>query len=257
MSINPVSRNQNRTAFGHNNPWADSPYSNAKKFIVAGSTAVGAFAGMACHAKYKGYSLNPKKIFGTSLKPKDIYNKIKKSYWNKIDFDDGPVISIGAGSCLGGLAGGYLIDKDKENRKAKKREAFLQMTNITLPIVFTVKMSEWGHKLGNKYWDKSRTKGLETFRTKLPQGIFAMTGLFAGVFTANVVANKINELIFHQGKGRPVQASDFSAHLDDFCVTARQISKSKLTDYIQKLVPIALMIAGNEVGNTTVENADS
>jgi len=248
MNISPINSNRNTpTAFGHNNPWADSPYDNKKKIIVALTTAAGALGGMACHAKYKGYSLAPKKMF----------KSWKNSYWNKIDFDDGPVITIGAGSCLGGLAGGYLIDKDRENRKAKKRETLLQMTNITLPIVFTVQLSRLGHKLGNKYWDKSRPKEFQTFRTKLPQGVFALTGLFGGVFTANIVANKINEKIFHQGKGRPVQATDFSAHLDDFCVTARQISKAKLTDYIQKLVPIALMIAGNEVGNTCVENADS
>ncbi len=244
MNINHV-QTYNNITFGHNNPWADSPYDNRKKYIVAGTTALGALTGMACHAKYKGYSLNPKKMF----------KNIKNSYWNKIDFDDGPVITIGAGSCLGGLIGGYIIDKNKENRKAKKREALLQITNISLPIISTVWMSNQGEKLGKRYFEKSNTK--ETFRTKTPRAIFAMVGLFGGVFAANIIANKINEKIFHQGKGRPVQASDFSAHLDDFCVAARQISKAKITDYIQKLVPFALMVAGNEVGNTTVENADS
>jgi len=245
MNVSPIK--QNKISFGHNNPWADSPYDNKKKAIVAGTTALGALAGMACHAKYKGYSLNPKRMF----------KNINKSYWNKIDFDDGPVITIGAGSCLGGLAGGYIIDKDRENRKAKKREAFLQITNISLPILTTVHLGKLGEKIGNKYWDKGRPEKLQTYRTKLPKGAFALTGLFGGVFLANIIANKINEFIFHQGKGRPVQATDFSAHLDDFCVTARQISKSKITDYVQKLVPFALMIAGNEIGNTCVENADS
>ncbi len=244
MNIIPIKQN---ISFGHNNPWSDSPYDNKKKAIVAGTTALGVFTGMACHAKYKGFSLNPKRMF----------RNINKSYWKKIDFDDGPVITIGAGSCLGGLAGGYLIDKDRENRKAKKREALLQITNISLPILTTVHLGKLGEKIGNKYWDKNRPEKLQTYRTKLPKGVFALSGLFGGVFLANIVANKINEFIFHQGKGRPVQASDFSAHLDDFCVTARQVSKSKITDYVQKLVPFALMVAGNEIGNTTVENADS
>ena len=247
MQISPININSNKTTFGHNNPWADSPYDNKQKRTVLYTTALGAFAGMACHAKYKGYSLNPKKMF----------KNIKNSYWGKVKFDDAPVITIGAGSCLGGLAGGYLIDKDKENRKAKKREALLQMTNISLPIIFTVYLAKLGKHLGNKYWDKGRAKELETFRTKIPQAASAMFGLFAGVFTANVVANKINEHLFHQGKGRPVQASDFSAHLDDFCVAGQQISDAKIITAISRLVPIALMIAGNEVGNTTVENADS
>ena len=102
MNINHV-QTYNNITFGHNNPWTDSPYDNRKKYIVAGTTALGALTGMACHAKYKGYSLNPKKMF----------KNIKNSYWNKIDFDDGPVITIGAGSCLGGLIGGYIIDKNK------------------------------------------------------------------------------------------------------------------------------------------------
>lgn len=247
MQLNPININSTNPKFGHNNPWADSPYDNKQKRTVLYTTALGAFAGMACHAKYKGYSLNPARMF----------KNIKNSYWGKVKFDDAPVITIGAGSCLGGLTGGYLIDKDKENRKSKKREALLQMTNITLPIVFTTRMAKWGQLLGNKYWDESRPKNLQTFRTKVPQGIFAMAGLFAGVFTANVVANKINEKIFHQGKGRPVQASDFSAHLDDFCVAAQQIHDGGIVKAVSRLVPIALMIAGNEVGNTTVENADS
>lgn len=247
MQISPININSNITSFGHNNPWADSPYDNKQKRTVLYTTALGAFAGMACHAKYKGFSLNPKKMF------KDI----KNSYWAKVKFDDAPVITIGAGSCLGGLAGGYMIDKDKENRKAKKREALLQMTNISLPIIFTVYLAKLGKHLGNKYWDKGRATELQTFRTKLPQAATAMLGLFAGVFTANIVANKINEHIFHQGKGRPVQASDFSAHLDDFCVAGQQISDAKIIKGISRLVPLALMVAGNEVGNTTVENADS
>ena len=247
MKLSPINVNRKDTSFGHNNPWADSPYDNKQKRFVVYTTAIGAFAGMACHAKYKGYSLNPKRMF----------KNIKNSYWGKVEFDDKPVIIIGAGSCLGGLAGGYMIDNDKENRKAKLRETLLQMTNISLPIIFTTRLAKWGQNIGNKYWDNNRPKELHTYRTKIPQGIFAMIGLIAGVFTANVVANKFNEHLFHQGKGRPVQASDFSAHLDDMCVAARQVSNSKLTDYIQKLVPIALMVAGNEVGNTTVENADS
>ena len=246
MQINPTNINS-KIMFGHNNPWADSPYNNRKKRIVAGTTALGVLAGMACHAKYKGYSLNPKKMF----------TNIKNSYWSKIKFDDAPVITIGAGSCLGGLAGGYYIDKDKENRKAKKRESLLQIINISLPIIFTKYLGELGEFIGNKYWDKGRAKQFRTYRTKLPQGVFAIAGLFAGVFTANIVANKINELIFRQGKGRPVQASDFSAHLDDFCVAANLISDAKPIYWISRLVPVALMIAGNEVGNTTVENADS
>ena len=247
MQIYPANIANKNNAFGHNNPWADSPYKRKQQVIIGLTTAAGVLAGMACHAKYKGYSLSPKKMF----------KNISNSYWGKIKFDDVPVITIGAGSCLGGLAGGYLIDKNKENRKAKKRETLLQMTNISLPIIFTEYFGFLGEKLGNKYFDNNRPKSQHTLRTKIPKGVSAIAGLFLGVFTANIVANKINEKIFHQGKGRPVQASDFSAHLDDFCVAANLISDARPIFWISRLVPAALMIAGNEVGNTTVANADS
>ncbi len=248
MRVNAVNINVNKNmSFGHTSPWSDSPYDKKKQVIVASTTAVGALAGMAALAKHEGYSLNPKRMF----------KNIKKSFWATREFNATPIISIGAGSCVGGLAGGYIIDKDKENRKAKKREALLQITNISLPIIFTVQFAKMGQRLGNKYWDNNRPKELFTYRTKLPQGISAILGLFAGVFTANIVANKINEKLFHQGKGRPVQASDFSAHLDDFCSAAQQISNANFVQLISRVVPFALMIAGNEVGNTSVENADS
>ena len=114
-----------------------------------------------------------------------------------------------------------MVDHDKENRKAKKREAILQMANISVPIIFVVYAAKAGKKIGQKYLEKGLK---ETIRTKLSKAAGGIAGLFAGVYTANIIGNKINEKIFNRGKGRPVQASDFSAHLDDFCVAAQQIS---------------------------------
>ena len=48
-----------------------------------------------------------------------MFKNIKKSYLGTVKYEIKEVIGIGAGSCLGGLAGGYLIDKNKENRKGK------------------------------------------------------------------------------------------------------------------------------------------
>lgn len=248
MQVSPIKINSKNQSFGHTTPWTDSPYDRPKQVIVGLSTAAGVCTSMALLAKHEGYSLAPKKMF----------KNFKKSWFKNTEFcDEKPVIAIGAGSCAGGLAGGYIIDKNKENRKAKLRETLLQIVNISLPIVFTIQLGNLGEKLGNKYWDKNRPEKLQTYRTKLPKAGAAIAGLFAGVFCANIIANKINEHLFHQGKGRPVQASDFSAHLDDFVVAAKQINENKFTDFLSRLIPFALMIAGNEVGNTTVGNADS
>ena len=245
MQIRPVYLNGNNQTFKHTTPWADSPYNKKEQVFVGLTTAAGVIVSMALLAKHEGYSLSPKKVFGN----------FKKSWFKNTEFcDEKPVITIGVGSCAGGLAGGFIIDKDKENRKAKLRETLLQIVNISLPIIFTVNAAKLGKKLGKKYFDKGAK---ETLRTKLPKAIGGIIGLFAGVFSANIIANKINEHLFHQGKGRPVQASDFSAHLDDFVVAAKQINDNKFSDFLSRLIPFALMIAGNEVGNTTVANADS
>ncbi len=244
MSIQPININtQSKPSFGHNNPWADSPYKKSEQVLIAGTTALGVLGSMALLAKGEGHSIKPSKIF-----------KSIKSYWSKVEFDEKPVIGIGAGSCLGGFVGGCIVDKDKENRKAKMREALLQIFNISVPIIFVVTAAKLGKKVGQKFFEKGAT---ETFRTKIPKAIGGIAGLFAGVFSANIIANKINEKVFNRGKGRPVQASDFSAHLDDFCVAAQQIHDGKFVHAISRFVPIALMIAGNEVGNTSVENVDS
>lgn len=244
MSIQPININtQQKPSFGHDNPWSDSPYNRNEQAVVAATTALGVLGSMALLAKHDGYSLSPKKIF----------SNYKRSWLYKVEFDEKPVITLGAGSCLGGLVGGCMIDKDKENRKAKLREALLQIANISVPIIFVVYAAKMGKKVGQKL--EKGTK--ETFRTKIPKALGGIAGLFAGVFSANIIANKINEKVFHRGKGRPVQASDFSAHLDDFCVAAQQIHDGAFVHWISRLVPAALMIAGNEVGNTSTANVDN
>ena len=50
MNISPINNvNSAKPVFGHNNPWADSPYNTNKKVIVAVTTALGTLGGMACH----------------------------------------------------------------------------------------------------------------------------------------------------------------------------------------------------------------
>ncbi len=238
MNISPVNINRQRTSFGHGNPWSESTYNTKEKALVAGTTALGVAASLALLAKHAKYSLNPKKMF----------KNFKKSYLYKAPYDEPEIITMGIGSCLGGLAGGYMIDKNKENRKAKWKEALMQVANVSVPIIFVARFAKAGKYLGKRFLEKQ--KGAETYRTKIPKAIAALTGLFTGVYVSNIFANWVNEKIFNQGKGRPVQLSDFSAHLDDFCLAARQVDdKNPLIHKITMLIPAALMVAGNEVGN--------
>lgn len=64
-------------------------------------TVLGTAASCALLAKKSGYSLNPAKML----------KNIKKSFLANVKFHDKEVITIGAGSCIGGLAGGYMVDK--------------------------------------------------------------------------------------------------------------------------------------------------
>lgn len=239
MNVSPVNFNDNvKPSFGHGFSWSESTYSTKEKALVAATTTLGVLGSLAILAKCAKYSLNPKKMF----------KNFKGSYLYKAPYDEPEIIAIGAGSCLGGLAGGFMIDKDKRNRKAKLQEALLQIANVSLPIIFVARMAKGGMALGQKFFEKR--PNATTYRSKIPKAIGAMIGLFTGVWVSNIVANKINEKIFRQGKGRPVQLSDFSAHVDDFCMAARQIDdKSKWIHKITMCIPLALLVPGNEVGN--------
>ena len=114
MNITPINyshnypkvNSNNELSFGHGNNFLASDYSIGQKAVVVASTALGVAASMAVLAKKGGYSVKPK----NSLKN-------MKKFISNVHYDDWKkIVTIGAGSCLGGLAGGYLIDKNKENR---------------------------------------------------------------------------------------------------------------------------------------------
>lgn len=224
MNISPI--NYHSPEFKHFGEAEQNgqPYSKKQKLIIAGMSAVGTAASCAILAKRAGYSLNPSKIF--NLK------NIKNSYLAKVKYHDEQVIPIGVGSILGGLAGGYMVDKDSNARKEKRREALMQVGNVSIPILTVDFLSE---KLG-KYGKVAKTCG-------------AVAGIFAGVYLANIIMNRVNNFIFNKKEGRDMKLTDFSAHVDDAVVAASYVSSSPIVDKIARIIPIALMIPGNEVGN--------
>lgn len=225
-NVCPITQKQ---SFGHSHSAAkESTYKPSQKAFIACMSTLGVLGSVAILAKKAGYSLKPSKIF------KDI----KNSYLAKADFEAEEVIALGAGSCIGGLAAGFIIDKDKKNRKAKLRESLMQIGNVSIPIL-TVKLMT------------------EKLCGKASEGIRALAGLGGvgiGVVLANLIMNTLCNWIFHQGKedSRGIKATDFSAHLDDVVVAAHYIApKSKIVHTIGRVVPAALIIPGFEVGNKT------
>ncbi|MCM1265217.1 MAG: hypothetical protein NC200_03375 [Candidatus Gastranaerophilales bacterium] len=207
-------------------------------------TALGVAASLAILAKtdkHKKYSLNPKKILNS---------KLKDTYLLGAKYKSKEIITIGAGSCLGGLIGGALFDK-KENFNAKVREAVVQITNISLPILFVEGLSTLGKQAEKLMpnWAASNNI-LKKSVTKLPSVVGAMVGLGTGMYIGNKASNKVNEKVFNKKDDRPIKISDFSAHIDDICVAATFVAEDNiLTKIASRFIPLALLVAGGEVGN--------
>lgn len=237
MQITPISINKDystpkqrtKNGFKGSAKQRDPEYTIGQKATVLATTALGVATSCAILAKCAKYSLNPKNMF----------KNIKKSYLGTVKYEIKEVIGIGAGSCLGGLAGGYLIDKNKENRKAKNREALMHFGNISIPIV-TVGV------LVDKVFENAKP---------LQKTVAGLIGVTAGIFLANVIMNKICNILFQdKSNERGVEITDLPAHLDDAVVSAGYIfPKSKLVHGLGRIIPLALMVAGNEVGTKTKE----
>lgn len=230
MNIIPLKIYQNvptysNQGFGHSHKYNSYEYGTKQKAVLALTTCAGALASVAILAKCAKYSLNPQKMF----------RNIKNSYLNKVVYHDKEIISIGAGACLGGLAGGYMIDKNPDSRRAKNREAVMQIGNISIPILAV----EGASKLtkNSKGWVKAVAAG---------------GALIAGIYAANFIMNFISDKLFENTKSRGMKATDFLAHPDDVLTASQYISKSPIIHKLSRIIPIALMIPGYEVGKKTV-----
>ena len=236
MHITPIKNNciyfnniqANTPKFGHGNEsfWK-SDYSTKDKWIVAGTTALGVGGSLLALSKYRGYKINPKS-FWKYLKT----TKIKAP----------EVISMGLGTCLGGLAGGYIIDKNPNNRKAKHREAIMQMGNISIPIL-TVDVT-------NRLCDKLKVPK-KSAKGKSIRAIASLSAIIAGIYLANFAMNKVSNVIFKEKSNeRGVKGTDLFPHIDDVIASAQYIDESSnIAHKVARIVPFALMVAGNEVGN--------
>ena len=64
-------------------------------------------------------------------------------------------------------------------------------------------------------------------------------------------------LIFNnKTDARGVKATDFTAHVDDLLAVANYVSDSNIIQKIGCIIPLALMVAGNEVGNKQAKTVD-
>lgn len=204
-----------------------SDYKTGQKLTVAGTTALGVFSSLAILAKCRG----------KSIKPKEFWKFLKTM---PVEFTE--VITMGIGTCLGGLLGGYLIDKNPINRKAKRREAIMQIGNISIPIG-VVKLTDMALK--------SLKVGKKSIKDKSIRATSSIAAIIAGIYLANYLMNKTSNLIFKESNNeRGVKGTDLFPHIDDVLVSAGYaFPSSTFIHSIQRIVPLALMVPGNEIGN--------
>ena len=234
--INNIYNNKNEQvvlfspAFCSSQNKENNTYNANQKGVVLATTALGVLGSCALLAKKAKYSLNPIKMF----------SNIKNSYLSKVKYEVKEVCTIGAGSCLGGLVGGYLIDKDKENRRIKRREALMHYGNIAIPIITVGVVVDEVFKKSNK-WVKA---------------LAGICGIGVGLYLANIIMNKLCNFIFKdESASRGIEITDLPAHLDDAVVSAGYVfPTSKFVHGLSRIIPLALMVAGNEVGTKNKED---
>lgn len=173
----------------------------------------------------------------------------------KLSYDEKDVLLIGAGSVLGGLAGGLIADRNKENVKPKLREASQQFFgNMLFPLGFL--------SLGNNILEKTNFKlpkiNSDSKPARIVNGVFSLlpkvavtvASLVGGMEIGNNIMNKVNNKIFKEDVKHEVNIEDYFVHADDLCLTANMLLKdakliSRLTS---KVLPATFIVAGSKTG---------
>ena len=226
----------------------DSGLSRGQRTGVAVSSALGVSAALAILAKtatWKRFSLNPLKIINT---------KIKDTYLYQVKFEEKEIISMTAGSIVGGLAGGLVIDErsnnDKAELKSKVGEAIIQFGNACVPILTIGQCSKLGDKAESGILKKMSPDAgnFMKFLAKMPKLFFILTGLAVGMIIGNKAANYLKKHLLDSDDARKIKPADMFMHWDDLCVAASFFSDGPVVQGFARLVPLAMLMAGYQVG---------
>lgn len=170
-------------------------------------------------------------------------------------YNEKDVLLIGTGSVLGGLAGGLIADKNKENVTPKLREASQQLIgNTIIPVSLLA--------LGNKILDKTKfslpkinsTSKIANVANKtlgvLPKVVVTFTALFGGMQLGNKIMNAINNKIFKEDVKHDVHAEDYLVHADDVCMATNMLLKDvpTISSVTSKVLPATFIVSGAKTG---------
>lgn len=178
-----------------------------------------------------------------------------------ITYEEKDVLLIGAGSILGGLAGGLITDKNKENSVPKMREAGQQMVgSLICPVGILACANKLLEKANIKMPQVSASGRGASFLNNalnyLPKAVVTVASLVCGMEIGNKVMNKVNNKIFKEEVKHDVRPEDYLVHADDLCLATSMILKdvesvSKITS---KALPATFILAGAKTGMQKAEN---
>lgn len=144
---------------------------------------------------------------------------------------------IGAGSIIGGLAGGFITGRNK-NKSNMLKEANFQILNMTIPVVLIDILL----KKANEWFPRNKSK------IKNNVAIVAATGagILAGATIAEGLSNTVNNRFLTKDfkYDRKLQTKDVLTYTDDIAVSTSlfKIPVMKL------LVPLAFLSCGYQAG---------
>ncbi len=181
--------------------------------------------------------------------------KVPSLKLNDLRYKEGDVLVIGAGAVLGGLTGGLLADKNKNNKNLKLREASQQFFgNMVCPVSLLALTEHIIEKSGIKIpqfsSDSLGAKIANVGLKFIPKALVTVCALVAGMEIGNKIMNKINDKIFKKEIKHDVKPEDYLVHADDLCLTANFLFKDAqaVSAVTSKILPWTFMIAGAKSG---------
>lgn len=157
--------------------------------------------------------------------------------FKNISYEEKDALLIGVGSVAGGLAGGLISDKNKDNIKPKLREASQQIVGcMVFPFTFLY--------AGNRLLKSKNITGM------IPKALTTVAALVSGMEIGNKVVNIFNDKIYKEKVKHDVHAEDYFVHTDDICITANMLLKDvpSLSSITSKLLPASFIISGSKTG---------
>lgn len=172
---------------------------------------------------------------------KGIFKKIASIFPQETGLKE--MLTMGAGTILGGLAGGLIFDK-KENAKSKVKESIYQFNNIAIPATILVGLQKWA-KTSEKLLNKEKELN---WKGKIGTVALAIGG---GIPLAALISNTINNNIIDKDakSKRHIKLSDCLVHIDDIAGAAALSGGGWISATAAKLLPFIYTSCGYQAGN--------